>query len=158
MTTEMDPSDFAPVNGYCSLDDLLVSIPQLRMAELTSDSGDIPDGATLSNVVTRVSRDMDKRFASAGYTVPITDATTLGVIAMTCVDIVKYRLFGRRDLDAKDDPNRIQYEKAMAWLTAIATKKESLPMTAAKTRDVTGGIARGGVAYANDEAPLRWSN
>lgn len=114
--------NFAPVDGYCTLGDLQVAIPDMRMAELTGDAvidpahpEDAIDLTQLSKVVFQVSRLMD-RYLTGEAALPVRDAGGLAMLSPACVDIVKYRLLGRRDLDSKDDPNRVQYDRTMKWL------------------------------------------
>ena len=146
---------FAPVNGYCSRAAIDAAVSELSLGRLTNDQGDSPDLKVLSDIVTSVSRDMDKAFASAGYKVPITDTTTLAVIAPTCLDIVKFRLKDRRNSTPGEALTEL-YKAATRWLDRVAMRQVALPLTAEKERTATGDLRFGGVASINEETGIRW--
>jgi len=117
--------------GYCLEADLQADIPDTRLAELTAESGTVIDSAIVTKAIDSASDAMD-RYLAGRYTVPVTDATALEILRPTCVAIVRFRLYGRRDqsMDPKDDPVRVEYDEAMRWLRDVAKGAADLPPSA----------------------------
>lgn len=115
---------------YCTEEDLDSEIAGERLAELTAETGTIVDSVTLSRVLEQASSTIDRRLAGR-YATPITDPATLELLVPVCAAIVKFRLFGRRDLATKDDPVRVAYDEAQKWLRDVAMGDDSLPLSAA---------------------------
>lgn len=144
--------------GYCTAEDLASAIADQKLAEFTAESGNLADPAVVAQVITKASAVID-RYLAARTVVPVTDATTLGILRPVCVDIIKFQLYGRRDLDSKDDPVRVQYDDAIKYLRDVAKGDVPLPPSAPPPAPATisddvagvfgseGSVFTGGVRY-----------
>ena len=156
----------APRTGYCTAADISASISPKRLIELTAEKGTVPSAgadeaaesaANLALVIADIADEMDGYLAPRGILTPVTAGPLLPHLRPRAIAMLKFRLFGRRDLDAKDDPNRVERDSAVRWLERIADKTYALPPGTIMVNAPSGGPSVGGIAYASDEAPFRWS-
>lgn len=115
--------------GYCAIADLESVISDPRMAEYTAEDGTVADTDVLGKVISDSSDEID-RYLGGRYIVPVTDASTITILRPACISICRYKLVGRRSLEAKDDPVRVEYENAIRWLRDIQKGDASLPPSA----------------------------
>ncbi len=115
---------------YCTEADLDSEIAGPRLSELTAESGAVVNGVALARVLEQASSEIDRRLAGR-YDTPIADSRSLALLVPVCVAVVKFKLFGRRDIATREDPTRVAYDEAQRWLRDIAKGEDSLPPTAA---------------------------
>jgi phage gp36-like protein len=134
--------------GYCAPDDLASSIPDQRLAELTAETGSLADSTVLTKAIADVADLIDGSLGGR-YAIPVTDAVTLALLRPIAIPILKFMLFGRRDLDSKDDPTRVQYDNAMRWLRDVQKGDANLPGSA--TPASVPDAAVGSVVWVSDD-------
>lgn len=116
------------MSTYCTQADLQDVIADLRLAELTAESGTTADAAIVTKAITAASGLID-RYLCGRYAVPVTDTTALSVLLPTCTSIVKFRLYDRRNVKTEGNPAQAEYDEAIAWLKSVADGDLSLPPT-----------------------------
>ena len=101
--------------AYCSEDDLLKMIPQSELAELTAESGEVPDSLIIMDAISKAGAEIDS-YLGVRYVVPL--ATPPAQVKALAVDLAIYHLYSRRSVVP---PVRQQkYEAAVAFLKQAA--------------------------------------
>jgi len=101
--------------AYSSQNDLLAMISLEELAELTAESGDLPDPVVVDEAIAQADAEIDAYLGSR-YEVPVTP-TPPRVKALS-VDMAIYQLYSRRS--AVPPVRRDKYEAALAFLRAVA--------------------------------------
>ena len=101
--------------AYCSEDDLLKMIPQSELAELTAESGEVPDSLIITDAISKAGAEIDS-YLGVKYVVPL--ATPPDRVKALAVDLAIYHLYSRRSVVP---PVRQQkYDAAVAFLKQAA--------------------------------------
>jgi phage gp36-like protein len=101
--------------AYCSEDDLLKMIPQAELAELTAESGEVPDSLIIAEAIGKAEAEIDS-YLGVKYVVPL--AAPPARIKALAVELAIYHLYSRRSVVP---PVRQQnYEEAVAFLKQVA--------------------------------------
>jgi phage gp36-like protein len=101
--------------GYCTEDDLLQMIPQSELAELTAESGEVPDSLILNEAISKAAAEIDS-YLGVKYVVPL--AAPPARVKALAVELAIYHLYSRRSVVP---PVRQQnYEEAVAFLKQVA--------------------------------------
>lgn len=100
---------------YCTESDLLSLIPQQELAELTTDSGDIPDSQVVAEAIERADAEIDAYLGSR-YTLPLMPVPDQ--VKGLSMDMALYHLYSRRSV-APPVRHR-KYEGALSFLQQIA--------------------------------------
>jgi phage gp36-like protein len=101
--------------AYCSEDDLLNMIPQTELAELTVESGEVPDSLIIAEAISKAEAEIDS-YLGVRYAVPLSDPPDQ--VKALAVDLAIYRLYSRRSVVP---PVRQQnYDTAVAFLKQVA--------------------------------------
>jgi phage gp36-like protein len=101
--------------AYCTEDDLLKMIPQSELAELTAESGEVPDSLILNEAISKAEAEIDS-YLGVKYVVPL--AAPPARVKGLAVDLAIYHLYSRRSVVP---PVRQQnYEEAVAFLKQVA--------------------------------------
>lgn len=113
--------------AYATKDDLRAVLREKRIVELTTDSGETPDDAMVTDILDRVSSEMDGYLLT--YKPPITDTTVKGILCEHALKIAVYRLFLRGLLsgDALDDAKGAA-DRSYDWLELVAKGTIGLPV------------------------------
>ncbi len=108
--------------GYCTIDDLKVSIPEKRLIELTDDNDTGAYNEVLINEIIKKAENEINGYCQERYDVPF--VTVPGLIKDFCIELSIYKLYLRRE----NIPDEIQknYEKLIKKLRDIADGKISL--------------------------------
>ena len=101
--------------AYCSQSDLLTMISQEDLAELTADSGDLPDAFVVEDAIAQADAEIDAYLGNR-YTLPLTPAPPR--VKALSVDMAIYHLYSRRNVTPA--VRRDKYEAAVAFLKAVA--------------------------------------
>jgi phage gp36-like protein len=128
--------------AYCSEDDLLKMIPQSELAELTVESGEVPDSCIIVEAISKAGAEIDS-YLGVKYVVPLT-APPAQVKALA-VDLAIYHLCSRRSVVP---PVRQQkYDAAVVFLKQVAAgqivivgPQGELPTVANEVTDATSAI------------------
>jgi phage gp36-like protein len=128
--------------AYCSEDDLLKMIPQSELAELTVESGEVPDSLIIVDAISKAGAEIDS-YLGVKYVVPLV-APPAQVKALA-VDLAIYHLYSRRSVVP---PVRQQkYDAAVAFLKQVAAgqiviigPQGELPTVANEVTDSTSAI------------------
>lgn len=136
------------MSAYCTQADLQDVLADLRLAELTAESGSVVDASVLATTITAASGIIDRYFGGR-YAIPVSDAGTLALLVPVCVSLVKFRLYDRRDLSARDNPCQTEYDEVIRWLERVADGTYSLPPTATEATSPDSGSAD--AAYGSDD-------
>ena len=75
--------------AYCSEDDLLKMIPQSELAELTAESGEVPDSLIIDDAISKAEAEIDS-YLGVKYVVPV--AAAPAQVKALAVDLAIYHL------------------------------------------------------------------
>lgn len=101
--------------AYCSEDDLLKMIPQSELAELTAESGEVPDSLIIAEAISKAEAEIDS-YLGVKYVVPLSAPPAR--VKTLAVDLAIYHLYSRRSVMP---PVRQQnYDDAVAFLQQVA--------------------------------------
>ena len=128
--------------AYCTEDDLLKMIPQSELAELTAESGEVPDGLIILEAISKAGAEIDA-YLGVKYVMPL--ATPPAQVKALAVDLAIYHLYSRRSVVP---PVRQQkYEAAVAFLQQVAAgqlvivgPQGELPTVAKEVTDATSAV------------------
>ena len=81
--------------AYCSEDDLVKMIPQSELAELTAESGEVPDSLIIIDAIDKAGAEIDA-YLGVKYVVPL--ATPPAQVKALAVDLAIYHLYSRRSV------------------------------------------------------------
>jgi phage gp36-like protein len=101
--------------AYCTENDLLTMIPQNELAELTADSGDIPDSQVVAEAINRADAEIDA-YLGTRYTLPLTPVPDQ--VKGLSMDITLYHIYSRRSV--APPVRRQKYEAALSLLKQVA--------------------------------------
>jgi phage gp36-like protein len=101
--------------AYCTENDLLTMIPQKELAELTADSGDMPDTQVVAEAIDRADAEIDA-YLGTRYTLPLTPVPDQ--VKGLSMDITLYHIYSRRSV--APPVRRQKYEAALSLLKQIA--------------------------------------
>lgn len=101
--------------AYCTESDLLSLIPKKELAELTTDSGDLPDSQVVAEAIDRADAEIDAYLGSR-YTLPLTPVPDQ--VKGLSMDMALYHLYSRRSL--APPVRRQKYEAGLNFLKQIA--------------------------------------
>ena len=101
--------------AYSTQDDLLTMIPQVELAALTAESGEVPDGQVVAEAISRADAEID---AACGlrYTVPFSPVPER--VKSLSGDLAIYHLYSRRGVAPA--VWRQKYLDALAFLKQVA--------------------------------------
>jgi phage gp36-like protein len=100
---------------YCTQNDLETLIPVVELAELTNESGDIPNLTIITEMINLVDAEIDS-YISVRYSIPLTQ--TPEIIKGLSMDMVIYHLYSRRSTIPL--VRRTKYEDAIKILQKVA--------------------------------------
>lgn len=125
--------------AYCSQSDLLTMISQEELAELTAETGDLPDPLVVNEAIARADAEIDAYLGSR-YSVPL--SPTPPRIKALAVDMAIYHLYSRRSV--APPVRREKYEAAIAFLKEVAAGTLALAESAGAAGEVAdfGSAAR----------------
>jgi phage gp36-like protein len=101
--------------AYCSESDLLQMIPQAELAELTAESGEIPDSQVVTEAIQRAGGEIDA-YLGARYRLPLSPVPDQ--VKGLAVDLALYHLYARRSV--VPPVRRQRYEAAVTFLRQVA--------------------------------------
>jgi phage gp36-like protein len=102
--------------AYCSADDLLKMIPQVDLADLTVESGEVPDSLIIAEAISVSAAEIDA-YLGVKYVVPLSSPPDQ--VKALAVDLTIYHLYSRRSIVPPVWQQR--YEAAMTFLKQVAT-------------------------------------
>jgi phage gp36-like protein len=101
--------------AYCTEDDLLKMIPQADLADLTVESGEVPDSLIIAEALAKAAAEIDA-YLGVKYVVPL--ASPPDQVKALAVDLALYHLYSRRNMVPPVCQQR--YEAAVAFLKQVA--------------------------------------
>ena len=110
--------------AYCSQEDLLKMIPEEELAEITSESGGIPNPAIVAEAIAKADSEIDV-YCAVRYAVPFDPVPSL--VKSLSVDVAAYHLYSRRSV--APEVRRQKYEDAITLLKAISQGTAVLSMS-----------------------------
>ena len=137
----------APRTGYCTVDDLSSVVPAPQLARYTAETGTEADTDVLDKLLADIADEIDG-YLGGRYAIPVIDTAALALLRPRALAMAKVALLGRRDLDAKDDPNRVAYDNAVKWLQRIASRDADLPPSTPAAS--TSSTSVGGIVFGSD--------
>lgn len=123
--------------AYCSEDDILRMLPQAELAELTAESGDIPDPEVVAAAINQAGAEIDS-YLQVRYSLPL--SPTPGLIKPLGVDLAIYHLYSRRGV--MPPVRRQNYEAALSFLKAVAAGQAGLGEVAGEPSAEVSGAGR----------------
>jgi phage gp36-like protein len=100
--------------AYCSEDDLLKMLPQPELAELTAESGEVPDSLIITEAIGKADAEIDS-YLGVRYIVPLVSPPAQ--VKALSVDLALYHLYSRRSVVP---PVRQQkFDAAVAFLKLV---------------------------------------
>ena len=128
--------------AYCSEDDLLKMIPQADLADLTVESGEVPDSLIIIDAISKAAAEIDS-YLGVKYVVPL--ATPPDQVKALAVDLAIYHLYSRRSIVPPVWQQR--YDAAVAFLKQVVAgqmvivgPQGELPTVAKEVTDATSAI------------------
>jgi phage gp36-like protein len=128
--------------AYCSEDDLLKMIPQAELAELTAESGEVPDSLIINEAISKAEAEIDA-YLGVSYVVPL--AAPPGRVKGLAVELAIYHLYSRRSV--VPPVRQRNYEEAVAFLKQVAAGQimivglqGELPTVTKEVTDFTSAI------------------
>lgn len=100
--------------AYCTEDDLLKMIPQADLADLTVESGEVPDSLIIAEAISKAAAEIDA-YLGVKYVVPL--AAPPDQVKALAVDLAIYHLYSRRSIVPPVWQQR--YEAAVAFLKQV---------------------------------------
>ncbi len=101
--------------AYCSQDDLVKLVSLTELAELTAESGEMPDAAVVAEAIAKAEGEIDS-YLGVRYVLPL--AAIPPQVQGLAMDMALYHLYSRRSVVP---PVRLQkYEAAVAFLKEVA--------------------------------------
>ena len=107
--------------AYCSDDDLLKMIPSPELAELTAESGEVPDLAVILDAIAKAAAEIDA-YLAVRYVLPLTEVPAQ--VKHLAVDLAIYHLYSRRGMMLEIRGKN--YDKAMAFLKDVAAGRAEI--------------------------------
>jgi phage gp36-like protein len=101
--------------AYCSADDLLKMIPQADLADLTVESGEVPDSLIIAEAINKSTAEIDA-YLGVKYVVPLSSPPDQ--VKALAVDLAIYHLYSRRSIVPPVWQQR--YEAVMTFLKQVA--------------------------------------
>ena len=101
--------------AYCTQADIEVLIPQLELAQITTESGDTADTVVVADAIAAADAEIDA-YCGKQYTVPF--APVPARVKSLSVDMSIYHLYSRRSV--APEIRRIKYEDAVKFLKDVA--------------------------------------
>jgi phage gp36-like protein len=123
--------------AYCTQNDIEKLIPVQELAELTTESGSIPDAAVVTETIAKADAEIDA-YLGVICTVPLNVAPAR--IKALSEDISIYYLYMRRSIIP--EARQKAYDDAIAFLRLLATGKAILP-------DTDGSAGSQGVQFSS---------
>jgi len=106
---------------YCTQADLLKLVPELELAQITAETGDVPDAAVVSEMIAQAAAEIDS-YLAVRYQLPL--AETPARVKSLAVDMALYHLYSRRSV--APDVRRQKYEDAVAFLKLVGVGKAEI--------------------------------
>jgi phage gp36-like protein len=126
--------------AYCCEDDLLKMIPQAELAELTAESGEVPDSLIINEAISKAEAEIDA-YLGVRYVVPL--AAPPARVKGLAVELAIYHLYSRRSV--VPPVRQRNYEEAVAFLKQVAAGQVVIvgpqgepPTLAKEVTDATG--------------------
>jgi phage gp36-like protein len=107
--------------AYSTQDDILSMIPQTELAALTSEAGEIPDGQTVAEAISRADAEIDAALGLR-YAVPFSPVPER--VKTLSVDLALYHLYSRRGV--APEVWRRKYQDALAFLKQVVGGQATL--------------------------------
>jgi phage gp36-like protein len=107
--------------AYCTQADLLKLVPELELAQLTAESGDVPDAAVVAEGIAQADAEIDA-YLAVRYQLPLTE--TPPRVKSLAVDLALYHLYSRRSV--APEVRRQKYEDAVAFLKLVGAGKAEI--------------------------------
>lgn len=101
--------------AYCSEEDVLQMIPAGELAQLSAETGSLPDAEVVAAAIGKAEGELDS-YLGVRYVVPLAPTPTR--VKALAVDLAIYHLYSRRSLIP--GVRRDRYEAALAWLKQVA--------------------------------------
>jgi phage gp36-like protein len=106
---------------YCTQDDLLKLVPELELAQITAESGDVPDAAVVAEAIAQADAEIDA-YLAVRYQLPLA-ATPARVKALSS-GLALYHLYSRRSV--MPEVRRQKYEDAVKFLKDVAAGRAEI--------------------------------
>ena len=128
--------------AYCSEDDLLKMIPQADLADLTVESGEVPDSLIIIDAISKAGAEIDS-YLGVKYVVPM--ATPPDRVKALAVDLAIYHLYSRRSIvppvwQQRHDAAVAFLKQVVAGQMVIVGPQGELPTVAKEVTDATSAI------------------
>ena len=128
--------------AYCSEDDLLKMIPQADLADLTVESGEVPDSLIIADAINKAGAEIDS-YLGVKYVVPL--ATPPDRVKALAVDLAIYHLYSRRSIvppvwQQRHDAAVAFLKQVVAGQMVIVGPQGELPTMAKEVTDATSAI------------------
>jgi phage gp36-like protein len=113
---------------YATKADILSQVPEEKLVQLTTDSGDQIDDVVLNDILVKTDGEIDS-YLRVRYEVPVNPIPP--EISQAAVVIAKYRLYHRRTDFGVSEGVDGDYAKTIAWLSKIASGSVILSLSSA---------------------------
>jgi phage gp36-like protein len=107
--------------AYCTQEDLLKLIPELELAQITAETGDLPDTDVVTEGIALADAEIDA-YLAVRYQVPLSPAPPR--VKALSADLALYHLYSRRSV--APETRRQRYEDAVAFLKLVGAGKAEI--------------------------------
>ena len=107
--------------SYCTQDDLLKLVPELELAQITAEAGDVPDAAVVAEAIAQAGAEIDS-YLAVRYQLPL--AETPARVKSLAVDLALYHLYSRRSV--APEVRRQKYEDAITFLKLVGAGRAEI--------------------------------
>jgi phage gp36-like protein len=107
--------------AYCTQDDLLKLVPEAEMAQLTTESGDVPDSEVVSEAIAKAAAEIDA-YLAVRYVLPLTEVPAQ--VKHLAADMAIYHLYSRRGM--MQEIRREKFKDAIAFLKDVAAGRAEI--------------------------------
>lgn len=106
---------------YCTQDDLLKMVPEEELAQLTTEAGEMPDDAVVSEAIAKAGAEIDS-YLAVRYVLPL--AATPAQVKNLAADMAIYHLYSRRAV--MPEIRRQKYEDAVKFLKDVSAGRAEI--------------------------------
>src|SRR4030042_498238 len=107
--------------AYCTQEDLLKMVPEEEVAQLTTDSGEVPDPAVVSEALAKAEAEIDS-YLAVRYVLPL--SATPARVKNLAVDLAIYHLYARRSM--MPEIRKDNYKNGVAFLKDVAAGRAEI--------------------------------
>lgn len=124
--------------AYSTQTDILQLLPESELARLTTEEGDVPDAAVVTDCIGKADAEIDG-YLGIRYQVPLDPVPDL--VKAISVDLAVYNLHSRRPLMAMPETVKMNYGNRISFLKSVVAGSATVGASAAPPPAVSQDVA-----------------